>query len=139
MVRIFTESRCRKMIAPTMEKKTASVFPATFPGAPVIYLNTYSNEGQKVYETAQAVGCPTFSLVTISTTTWPRGTARRRSRTGSPLPAGRMITCVYWWRRSYPGQKKTWPVLRHGGGSLGTRWPGYSLCTPSIGRMCSPG
>lgn len=32
------------MIDPTMEKKTASVFPATFPGAPVIYLNTYSIE-----------------------------------------------------------------------------------------------
>ena len=131
------------MIAPTMEKKTASVFPATFPGAPVIYLNTYSNEGQKVYETAQAVGYPPFTLVAISDLDWNHDMAPWDSpaafKKENPLPAGRMITCVYWWRRSYPGQKKTWPVLRHGGGSLGTRWPGYSLCTPSIGRMCSPG
>ena len=150
MVRIFTESRCRKMIAPTMEKKTASVFPATFPGAPVIYLNTYSNEGQKVYETAQAVGWLrrplaihrlrwSLSATWIGTTTWLPGTAQRPSRRANPLPAGRMITCVYWWRRSYPGQKKTWPVLRHGGGSLGTRWRGYSPCTPSTGRICSHG
>jgi len=67
------------MIAPTMEKKTASVFPATFPGAPVIYLNTYSNEGQKVYETAQAVGCPTFSLVTISNLDWNHGPVEQPS------------------------------------------------------------
>ena len=35
------------MIDPTMEKKAASVFPTTFPGAPVIYLNTYSDEGNR--------------------------------------------------------------------------------------------
>ena len=58
------------MIDPTMEKKNESVFPATFPGAPVIYLNTYSNEGQKVYEAAQAVGCPPFSLVAVSDLDW---------------------------------------------------------------------
>ena len=79
------------------------------------------------------------SAIWTGTGTWPPGTARRRSRTGSPSPAGRITTCGYWWRRSYPEQKKTWPVLRHGGESLGTRWPGYSLCTPSIGRMCSLG
>ena len=79
------------------------------------------------------------SAIWTGTGTWPPGIAQRPSRRENPLPAGRMTTCVYWWRRSYPGQKKTWPVLRHGGGSLGTRWPGYSLCTPSIGRMCSPG
>ena len=66
MVRIFTESRCRKMIDPTMEKKTASVFPATFPDAPVIYLNTYSDEGKQVFDAAQATGCPPFTLVAIS-------------------------------------------------------------------------
>ena len=45
------------MIDPTMEKKAASVFPTTFPGAPVIYLNTYSDEGKQVFDAAQAVGC----------------------------------------------------------------------------------
>ena len=80
------------MIAPTMEKKTASVFPATFPGAPVIYLNTYSNEGQKVYETAQAVGCPTFSLVTISNLDWNHDMAPWNSpaafKNGEPFTGG---------------------------------------------------
>ena len=33
------------MVDSTMEKKTASIFPSTFPVAPMIYLNTYSNEG----------------------------------------------------------------------------------------------
>ena len=46
--------------------KTVVVFNNNRPGSPVIYLNTYSDEGQQVFETAQAVGCPTFSLVAIS-------------------------------------------------------------------------
>lgn len=70
IIRIFTESGSRKMINSTTEKKAVSVFPATFPGSPVIYLNTYSDEGQKVYEAAQAVGCPPFSLVAISSLDW---------------------------------------------------------------------
>ena len=58
------------MIDPTMEKKAASVFPTTFPGAPVIYLNTYSDEGKQVFDAAQAVGCPPFNLVTVSDLAW---------------------------------------------------------------------
>lgn len=58
------------MINSTTEKKAVSVFPATFPGSPVIYLNIYSDEGQKVYEAAQAVGYPPFSLVAISSLDW---------------------------------------------------------------------
>ena len=46
--------------------KAVSVFLCTEPGAPIIYLNTFSDEGWKVYETAQAVGCPPFTLVAIS-------------------------------------------------------------------------
>jgi len=38
--------------------------------------------------------------------TWPLGTVRRRSRTGSPSPAGRTIICGYWWRRSYRAEKE---------------------------------
>lgn len=58
------------MVDSPIEKKTVSVFPATFPSSPVIYLNTYSNEGQKVYEAAQAAGCPPFTLVAISGLDW---------------------------------------------------------------------
>ena len=80
------------MIDPTMEKKNESVFPATFPGAPVIYLNTYSNEGQKVYEAAQAVGCPPFSLVAVSDLDWNRDMAQWDSpaafKNGEPFTGG---------------------------------------------------
>ena len=69
----------------------------------------------------------------------PPGQPQRPSRRENPLPAGRTTTCVYWWRRSYPGQKKSWPGLRHGGGSLDTLWLVCSPCMLSTWRMCSPG
>lgn len=50
--------------------KTASVFPATKSGDPVIYLNTVSGEGRQVYEATQAAGCPPFTLVAISNLDW---------------------------------------------------------------------
>ena len=54
----------------TNGSKTESIFQNTEPEAPNIYLNTFSNEGQKVYETAQAAGCPPFTLVAISDLDW---------------------------------------------------------------------
>ena len=59
----------------TTVDKNISVFPATFPGAPVIYVNTYSDEGQKVYEAAQTAACPPFTLVAISNLDWNRDMA----------------------------------------------------------------
>ncbi|HIY10704.1 MAG TPA: alpha/beta hydrolase [Candidatus Anaerofilum excrementigallinarum] len=50
--------------------KTISVFPSTEPGAPAIYLNTFAEEGQKVFRAAQASGCPPFTLVAISDLDW---------------------------------------------------------------------
>lgn len=50
--------------------KTISVFPTTEPGAPAIYLNTFAEEGQKVFQAAQASGCPPFTLVAISDLDW---------------------------------------------------------------------
>lgn len=41
--------------------KTVSVFLSIKPEAPVIYLNTFSGEGQKVFEAAQAAGCPSLA------------------------------------------------------------------------------
>ena len=79
------------------------------------------------------------SAVWTGTGTWPRGTVRRPSRRENPLPAGRVTNCGCWWRRSYPGQKESWPGLWHGGGSLGTLWRGYSPCTPSTRQMYSHG
>lgn len=50
--------------------KTIETYPYTGAKAPIIYLNTFSGEGQKVYETAQAAGCPPFTLVAISDLDW---------------------------------------------------------------------
>lgn len=54
----------------TIGDKSVSVFPSAEPDAPVIYLNTYSNEGQQVFQAAQAAGCPPFTLVVIGNLDW---------------------------------------------------------------------
>lgn len=54
----------------TIGNQTVSIFPSLEANAPIIYLNTFSDEGQKVYETAQAAGCPPFTLVSISELHW---------------------------------------------------------------------
>ena len=54
----------------TATHKTISVFQCTEPECPIIYLNTFSNEGQKIFEAAQAAGCPPFTLVAISDLDW---------------------------------------------------------------------
>lgn len=58
------------MRAFTTNGKAVDVFLATEPGTPIIYLNTFSGEGQKVYEAAQAASCPPFTLVAISDLDW---------------------------------------------------------------------
>ena len=54
----------------TVVNKTISVFSATTQGAPIIYLNTYSDEGQQVFEAAQVAGCPLCTLVAVSNLDW---------------------------------------------------------------------
>lgn len=50
--------------------KTISIFPGFEVNAPIIYLNTFSGEGQKVYEATQTASCPPFTLVSISDLDW---------------------------------------------------------------------
>ena len=50
--------------------KNISIFLSTKPRTPIIYLHTFSDEGRKVYEAAQATGCPPFTLVAISDLDW---------------------------------------------------------------------
>ena len=50
--------------------KNISIFLSTKPRTPIIYLNTFSDEGRKVYEAAQATGCPPLTLVAISDLDW---------------------------------------------------------------------
>ena len=54
----------------TVEKKNVSIFPAAGPDRPVIYLNTFEEEGRQIYELAQAANCPDFSLVAVSGLAW---------------------------------------------------------------------
>ena len=50
--------------------KAVSVFFANEPASLVIYLNTVSNEGQQVFEAAQAASRSPFTLVSISDLDW---------------------------------------------------------------------
>ena len=41
--------------------KTVTVFQGDEPGAPIIYLNTFAEGGQKVFEALQTLGAPPVS------------------------------------------------------------------------------
>ena len=76
----------------TVVNKTISVFSATTQGAPIIYLNTYSDEGQQVFEAAQVAGCPLCTLVAVSNLDWnhdmtPWGSPAAFKK-GAPLTGG---------------------------------------------------
>ena len=60
----------RTMYTFTSSGKTVAIFPSSEANAPIIYLNTFSGEGQKVYEAAQTTGWPSFTLVAISDLDW---------------------------------------------------------------------
>ena len=53
-----------------IDRKTVSIFLSTDAESPIIYLHTFSGDGQKVYETSQITGCPPFTLVAISNLDW---------------------------------------------------------------------
>lgn len=76
----------------TIGGKSVSVFPSTEPDAPIIYLNTYFDEGQQVFQAAQAAGCPPFTLVAISNLDWNHDMAPWDSpaafKGGEPFIAG---------------------------------------------------
>ena len=56
----------------TLGGKTIDVFPGEVPDAPVIYLNTFSGEGRKIYDAVRCAGCPPFSLAAVSGLDWDR-------------------------------------------------------------------
>lgn len=55
--------------------RTVTVFPAGVPDAPVVFLNTFGDEGQKVFEALAAGGCPPLSLVAVGGLDWDRDMA----------------------------------------------------------------
>ena len=50
----------------SIQGKIISIFSSLEATAPIVYLNTFSDEGQKIYEAAQAAGCPPFTWAAIS-------------------------------------------------------------------------
>ena len=58
------------MYTTTTNSKTVSILPNSEANAPIIHLNTFSAEGQKVYETTQVAGCLPFTLVAVSDLDW---------------------------------------------------------------------
>lgn len=58
-----------------INRKTISIFSSTKSVAPIFYLNTFSSEGQKVFEAARTIGCPPFTLAAISDLNWNRDMA----------------------------------------------------------------
>lgn len=65
------ESECSQICAPLQLAARLSLsFHVLNQSPPAVYLNTFSGESQKVYEAAQAAGCPPFTLVAISDLDW---------------------------------------------------------------------
>ena len=54
----------------TIDNKKITVYPALAENKPVIYLTTYNDDGGEVYTELQKLGCPDFTLVTISGLNW---------------------------------------------------------------------
>ncbi len=64
------ERRANIMISFTIENKTVNVFQSTNADMPVIYLNTFANEGKQIFQYLQNFKCPDFTLIEISNLKW---------------------------------------------------------------------
>lgn len=65
----MNKTPCHKLTFDLSDKKI-SVYPTCVYDRPVIYLNTFSEEGESVYQTLCGMDCGDFTLVTISGLTW---------------------------------------------------------------------
>lgn len=52
--------------------KYISVYLTALPDRPVIYLNTFGDEGESAFEALKSIDCPEFTLVTITGLDWNR-------------------------------------------------------------------
>lgn len=50
--------------------KRVEVYPSVMPDSAIIFLNTFAEEGDKVYQALYKCGCPNFTLVAISELSW---------------------------------------------------------------------
>ncbi len=54
----------------TLGSKQVDVYLSTKPNCPIVYLNTVSAEGGRVWRELETMGCPDFSLVAVSRLAW---------------------------------------------------------------------
>ena len=79
--------------------KTISIFPGLEATGPIIYLNTFSGEGQKVMRLYRLPAAHHSlwwpSAIWIGITIWYPGTARLLKKMLPPAPVVRTIICSY--------------------------------------------
>lgn len=106
--------------------KTISVFPSAEQGSPILYLNTFSNERQSVFEAAQAAGCPPFTLAAISDLDWNHDMAPWDSppafKNGDPCTGGANEYLRLLTEEIIPATEKALPTVPRWRGIVG-----YSL------------
>lgn len=130
----------------SVDGKIISVFPAAGPDAPVIYLNTVSDEGQGVFQTARGAGCPPFTLVAIRGLDWNHDMAPWDSppafRNGQPFTGGAREYLELLTRRILPAAEQTlvgpprWRGIA--GYSLAGLFALYAIChTDAFSRVGS--
>lgn len=54
----------------SLNNKKNVVYPSAVPDRPVVYLNTFSEEGSQVHKALHDAGCPDFTLVAVSGLEW---------------------------------------------------------------------
>ena len=127
----------------TTDNKTISIFPCSESESLVIYLNSFLDEGQKVYEAAQAAGCPPFTLVAISDLEWnhdmvpwdsPPAFKNAEPCTGGADEYLRLLT-----EEIIPATERELPRPPGGGGSPGILWQVCLRCMPSARQISFPG
>lgn len=60
---------CYKRLMHVAGKKIV-IYPSAAPNMPVVYLNTFAEEGNQVYQVLYGANCPDFTLVAISGLAW---------------------------------------------------------------------
>lgn len=53
-----------------VDNRVVTVYPGATANRPIVYLNTFAEEGNSVYQTLRDGGCPDFTLVAISKLKW---------------------------------------------------------------------
>lgn len=67
---LHIERNCYEKYQYTIAGKKVLIYPSSKPDRPVVYLNTVSEEGGRVYEALCELGSPAFTLVAISGLNW---------------------------------------------------------------------